>query len=674
MNEQGSFAFPDITDEEIHRATRVLGLPEDAFHGKNGKDPRQDALKCQESIDIVSCPGSGKTTLLVAKLAILADKWPHHTRGICVLSHTNVARNEIETRLGNTAVGRRLLSYPHFIGTIHGFVNEFLSKPWLRSKCYPMNMIDTDICQRRRWMALSPEIRGGLERNHYDPSILSIKAPDFSVGELRWGRGLLGTNSPTNREIVSVCKQSTKDGYFCYDEMFVWANDLIQHVPGAIHVIRDRFPLLFIDEAQDNSEDQSAILYHIFIKGEGPVIRQRLGDPNQAIFDFVEAKEADTDPFPSDAMKMDIPNSHRFGQNIAKLADSLGLIPYRCCLIGQGPRTPLASGTAHAQHTLFLFRDDEAEKVLTSYGELLLETFSEQELRKGTFTALGQVHKDKRNDHKPRHVRHYWPNYDSEISDRDPRPQTLIQYIWAGAGKADIIGESFPLVEKIAQGIIRLAGMPKSAGINFNRRHCHRYVRELLETKTDVLSCYAIMVSRLGARRKLPTKQTWENRWCGVVRKIAETISGTALSGFDVEEFLKWKDPPEEAKSESPLRKSCANVYCFTKDGRQVQIRVGSIHSAKGQTHTATLVLETFWHQHNLKSLLPWLDGTNPGAPKNGGRQKTRLKIHYVAMTRPSHLLCLAMKRSIFENEHGDLDEGKLAQLQNLGWQIKCVG
>jgi ATP-dependent exoDNAse (exonuclease V) beta subunit len=34
-------------------------------------------------------------------------------------------------------------------------------------------------------------------------------------------------------------------------------------VPGVVQVIRDRFPLLFIDEAQDNSEDQSAILARI---------------------------------------------------------------------------------------------------------------------------------------------------------------------------------------------------------------------------------------------------------------------------------------------------------------------------------------------------------------------------------------------------------------------------
>lgn len=55
------------------------------------------------------------------KLAILARKWRHPTSGICVLSHTNVAREEIQSRLGRTPVGHRLLHYQHFIDTIHTF-------------------------------------------------------------------------------------------------------------------------------------------------------------------------------------------------------------------------------------------------------------------------------------------------------------------------------------------------------------------------------------------------------------------------------------------------------------------------------------------------------------------------------------------------------------------------
>src|SRR5471032_2575911 len=123
MSEPFNLTGP-ITDEDIEWVCKLMTLqPLDAA--------RRDFLKSLTTLDVSACPGSGKTTLVVAKLAILARKWKSSTRGICVLSHTNVAREEIEHRLGSTDVGQRLLGYPHFIDTIHGFVNRFLAVPWL---------------------------------------------------------------------------------------------------------------------------------------------------------------------------------------------------------------------------------------------------------------------------------------------------------------------------------------------------------------------------------------------------------------------------------------------------------------------------------------------------------------------------------------------------------------
>jgi len=104
-----------------------------------------------------------------------------------------------------------------------------------------------------------------------------------------------------------------------------------------------------------------------------------------------------------------------------------------------------------------------------------------------------------------------------------------------------------------------------------------------------------------------------------------------------------------------------------------VHIRVGSIHSVKGETHTATLVLETFWYDHHLENTVPWLTGSKSGAESAGTRQSTRLKLHYVAMTRPTHLLCLAMKRSTFENGDGESDQNSIGALEHHGWQVKVI-
>lgn len=674
MSNVPPFEPPVITDEDISWATSLLELPDKAFVGAEGADPRQEVLKSMKPVDVAACPGSGKTTLLVAKLAILAKKWQYRTRGICVLSHTNAARHEIETHLGHTTVGRRLLAYPHYIGTIHGFVDEFLALPWLRSKGYPIKMVDTDICLERRWNALQITTQSGLEINHHTHSVLSVKSPDFNVGRVRWGRhSVLGTETNTYRDMKEVCKRTTNEGYFCYDEMFMWATDLIENVPGVVQSIRDRFPLLFIDEAQDNSEDQSAILHRIFLDRDGAVVRQRFGDGNQAIFDFMEAQEATTDKFP--ITSIDLPNSHRFGQNIAKLACPLGLISYEEGLTGQGKpeKDFFASNMIKGPHTIFLFDNDSISKVLDAYGELLLEAFSEEGLTEGKFIAVGLIHKDTGDDHKPRNVGHYLPGYDPGLTKSEPRPQTFVQYVFAGLGKSQTTGESYLTVEKIAEGILRLAGMAEGGAIRPHRRHKHRYVLNLLKEYVDARENYDNLIVKFAIERDIPTKETWNGHWRDVVRDIAENIAGDSLTNQETNAFLEWKDGRGDSASPPIAPKSRDNIYRFSKNGKKVAVRVGSIHSVKGETHTATLVLETFWHEHNLESIKDWLCADQKGYTGQGVRIKTRLKVHYVAMTRPTHLLCLAMKRSTFENDEGNLDHDMIEKLEARGWKVKQV-
>jgi len=115
-----------ISDTDIDQLSRQECLTFD--------ENRRKILKAMHSIDVQACPGSGKTTLIAAKLILLAQKWPLKHQGICVLSHTNVAKDEIISRLkvSNIREARSLLSYPHFIGTIQEFVNRFLALPYLR--------------------------------------------------------------------------------------------------------------------------------------------------------------------------------------------------------------------------------------------------------------------------------------------------------------------------------------------------------------------------------------------------------------------------------------------------------------------------------------------------------------------------------------------------------------
>ncbi|MEI9988158.1 MAG: UvrD-helicase domain-containing protein [Aliidongia sp.] len=217
-----------ISDQEIDWACAVMRLPRNAFAGEDGADPRLAVMRSLETLDVEACPGSGKTTLLVAKLAILTNRWKSRAAGgICVLSHTNAARTEIGDRLSSTSAGHLLLRHPHFVGTIHSFANEFLAIPWLRSKGRLVKAIDTQIALNDRWNRLPWGTKKYLEEHHSSAASLGYTRQDFTGG----GKEAYPVGQGTYQKMLLACQQSTEAGYYCFDEMFVWASELLDRFP-----------------------------------------------------------------------------------------------------------------------------------------------------------------------------------------------------------------------------------------------------------------------------------------------------------------------------------------------------------------------------------------------------------------------------------------------------------
>jgi DNA helicase II / ATP-dependent DNA helicase PcrA len=668
VNERGGVSTIDVSDAQIRRVARLLGLEERAFHEESGTDARSSVLKTMTTFDVEACPGSGKTTLLVAKLAILAEHWRLPTQGICVLSHTNVARYQVQSRLGSTTVGLTLLSFPHFIGTIHAFVDEFLALPWLRSKGFPIGVVNSEIALTRRWNSLPVRTRKALQDAGHGKSVLSMRSSDFTVGEIRWGKGYLRHDAPTYTAICEACRQSARDGYFCFDEMFVWADDLMDHVPQIVRTLRGRFPLLFIDEAQDNSDQQSRILHRIFMHGDGPVIRQRFGDKNQAIYDFLSATASHTDMFPDETAKKTLNNSYRFGPITAHLAGPLAVTS--SALTGLGPRMALSSGSKEGRHTIFLFEDASVERVLDAYGGLLLQTFSAAEIRAGLFSAVGLVHRAENAAHLPHHVGHYWPGYRPDLGGLITRYNSFLQYFRVGREVAQAAGETCAAADKIAEAIFRLSSMCDHPQHWSSRQPSYHGLFQFASDLGAAGQDLEEFVMRFVARREPLLESEWNAYWRERIRGVGIAVAGGSLLP-EATGFLEWEPSPDGA-GES-INTLGNNNYRVQQGNREVIIRIGSIHSVKGQTHDATLVLETFWQgkkgKHNLEMLLPWLVGEKVGAGSASDQQQMRMRVHYVALTRPRYLLCLAMKRSSFQSS-----QTLLSHMTARGWHVAAVG
>ncbi|MGD9545902.1 MAG: UvrD-helicase domain-containing protein [Candidatus Krumholzibacteriia bacterium] len=666
--------IPQVVDEDVEWIRRVMGLRE-------FDQSRQEFLRSRTTLDVSACPGSGKTTLIVAKLAIMARKWSHRTKGICVLSHTNAAREEIQRRLRGTVVGQQLLSYPHFIDTIHGFVNRFLALPWLNSNGFPAATVDDDVTSAYRHRVLTNsdywKVENFLRRKHsgFDRIRVRDRNLDIWLGDRPFPARASAETYQIARRAAQV---SSNAGYFCYDEMFIWAKALLEDCPGVAKLLQQRFPLVIVDEMQDTSDLQVGILEGVFPRASSEVSLQRVGDPNQAIFDGAPAGTAVSGGFPDAPTCLKIPNSFRFGPGIATLASPFAIdAAGPDGLQGVGPR-PVEGAPDCCTNALFIFQDAEAQGVLNAYGHHVLASFGDEALAAGDVTAVGAVHQDASdvtagNPQFPKTVPHYWSGYTAEVGRRDPHPRTLIQYVRVARAFVLDGRDLAPGVEKIASGLVRLARHAGGAELLGRRAPRHRSVVDALSTNAEATSAYRRLLRAFLIDWETLSVSSWAQRQADI-RLVAAGLGASGTAPALADDFLRWDqyDPSLAVSAATSPQDAGPNVYRVEDGaGRRVDIRLGSVHSMKGQTHLATLLLSTYWHDHSAEKMLPWLLGEKVNLNGAGTRDRARLQQTYVAMTRPSHLVCLAVPRAAL-GDHAALT-GHVATLKERGWQVADV-
>ncbi|MDZ7759635.1 MAG: UvrD-helicase domain-containing protein [Desulfovermiculus sp.] len=666
--------IPEVTDDDIAWVSSLLGL--DTLD-----ESRRAFLKCRTTIDLSACPGSGKTTLIVAKLAILARKWPHRTKGLCILSHTNVAREQIEHRLGRTVVGQRLLGYPHFIDTIHGFVNRFLALPWLLSKGFPPLTIDNDITTAYRRAVLGNRdywtVQGYLQKKFIDFDRLRICARDFSF-DLGGKPFPAKTNAKSYQLAKKAVEESAAAGYFCHEEMFVWANALLEDHPNLPDWLVHRFPLMILDEMQDTSEQQRLFLSQIFLRNSGTRIVQRVGDPNQEIFDSPELGDGSAESFPDPDVErcLEIPDSYRFGLRLAEIASPFAVRPV--CPNGLCGMGPIGEGVIGAEcpHAIFVFPDDNTQGVLNAYGEYVLSVLDNDLARAGAVTAVGHRHQDEPgvgpgHSHYPKTVGHYWAGYNVQVVRKDSHPRTMLQYVRLAQACVHDGRILAPGVEKLASGILELARRMGDIGDLKRKTRSHLTLTEVFRTNLDTLETYNGLVKELIIDGKALSEDSWPSLYDRFV-SLARSLCSADADVSRAEKFLQWSaEEVPQLDTFASRNDPGLNIYRVSDSNGAIDIRLGSIHSVKGQTHVATLLLSTFWNGHSAKRMMPWLLGHKENGTGVGKQDRQRLLHTYVAMTRPSHLLCLAVPQSALGK--GRLEEQNIQILSSKGWHIANI-
>lgn len=632
-----------ITDDDITWVESLMGE-----HIKFD-DPRKTVIKNLESVDIQAFPGSGKTTILVAKLAILAKKWPFSHAGICVLSHTNVAREEIEGRLGNTVEGKKLLSYPHFVGTLHSFFDTFIGLPWLRSEGISINIIDTDYVRSLRWKMLSYKTQEYFKKNYKDEKICGYYE---TWGNIDWSK-----QGKTREELLNVISLSQKKGFFTFDEMLLLAQKVLNENPSIAVGIQERFPLLFIDEAQDTNSLLWDLIHKAFPNDGVRTVRQGFGDSNQAIYNYVN-EDVQHSEFPR-SNPLVLNESRRFDNRIAALANCVAISQEQM----QGTNNSFSD--RNIRHTIYLFPKEKASCVIDEFGKLILNTFSDEELlanAKLGCHVVGMVHKkvgDTPEKHFPKGIYDYWPNYDPIKTSKNQIQKFLIDYFRIGISEFAHSGDMSCLINWIAKGMCKVINRAAKVKLVMPNNNTFIAIEQILPYEKRPI--YRQLMLDL-ALAEFQTKEDWNF----VIKKTEDILKLFDLSLTSQDRsLLNWVDgAPFECDERKPQPKVNNYFYQDADTGRSLNLEFGSIHSVKGRTHLATMVLETFSSAHNIKSILNYLCGKPP--KKATKTNLGRLKCQYVAMSRATALLCLAIP-----SEFVDADTQKL--LTDKGWTINVL-
>ncbi len=594
-------------------------------------DDRRTIIKTWD--DVQACPGSGKTTIVAAKLLILEKKLRSADLGVCVLTHTNVARNEIIARIESHPSGFRLTQYPNFIGTIQEFINRYLASPYLRSIEMNPVRIDDDACASLMGSRISSGTKSFLANKKY-ASISDLKI-HHETGEVQVPGFRKESTKPSYKNLIEVFLERLDRGYFFYSEMYYFAKQCIQENSEVVSALRKRFSYVLVDEMQDTQKYQDDLINELFLCDD--VMLQRLGDPDQAIFDNMGG-ESPNETFNGNSALVPLKSTHRFPVDIATKISGLSVT-------GIGELQSFRDASEDTPHTIFLYTDATKVNVLERFCELLdaLDINNQASYAKAVGGTEGQGG----------FISEYWPNYDRTKSVKTPRPQLLIEAVsrewWATETDAAF---QYALLMQCVLDLLRRGGVTESVG-DYTRHYSATSLGRHLRTvgaydEFKGLLTYWIMDGT-------PTEELWE-------AQCNKLLSLLGIDGEEwaVKEYLVYSESNDD--DNVIAQAGTANIY-RSASGREIEI--GTIHSVKGETHDATLVLETKNHEFDLQKLSGRLSFTESGAV-SGKRKLQFARQLYVAASRPRRLLCMAAHQDRIQPD-------VRMQLEQHGWIIQLV-
>lgn len=614
----------EISDEEIQSTEKLL-LPEGAHFDEYAKS----VIRCWESKDVLACPGSGKTTVLLAKLKILADRMPLNNKsGVCVLSHTNVAVDEIKSRLSKYS--NMLMKSPNYIGTIQSFIDNFITVPYLNSKygCNPKPVDDLTYAYHiehrlenyHEYSTLNNFVKARVNKSKkYTEKIdftKNLYLDDNDNLRILNSNDIISNNARSAIQYKEIERDILeKDEIFKYRQAYTYAKEALNYMSeGYKELFSLRFKYIFVDEYQDCTFDQREILDAIFNPNKCTIIK--IGDVDQAIYN---SSSEETEDWVPQKDFLPILTSYRYSQEIADFISFLKK---------DKEKIVSSSGITNIKPGLIVFEENKTEVVIPEFSKLLDKNNIND--TDGIYKAIGFIKDSKTSGLK---IGSYWSDFDDlTIKKSDYNYWSIIDEI------SDTIleGKLYKLEQTVRKIMYRLF-------------HYGQVEFEELERKSTPISLKKFLFNNYNGKYRdlIYNLSRLEDIHEDSVKEligdfICELIIDMGLSKEDVFNNVPRYFLKNTIKNKKD--KDYRNIY-IDKKGRKISFE--TIHGVKGETHDATLYLETdIKGGSDLSRVIQYFKNENKNEKAIHDYSR---KLAYVGMSRPRKFLCLAMKSKTYE-------------------------
>lgn len=654
------------TDSDIQRAHDKL------LEGKpDFEQDKIEVIKCNESYDITACPGSGKTTTLLAKLLILAERMPFSDgSGICVITHTNVAINEIKSRFGRKA--NVLFSYPNFCGTIQSFVDQFLTIPWYNSfNERPLITVDDDranaiirkafykkgwqeqqksksllhdnqdykkACEGKNWNAVRRMEIDAMLLLYYDQS-----AQKF-YRNYKDSQAVAAYNPQGDSNLFQILNDvrlfAYRRGILQYQDAYSTALKYLTSFPEVKQSLSERFKYVFIDEAQDSNQMQLDLIDGMFDLDK--VVVQRFGDPHQSLYDDFEKSCAWVPRKP-----LQLNCSKRFGDTIAKVLQTV-------CI--EDNKTLQGNAEIHSIKPIMIVYNN-ASNVLHSFVEILKTKKIDEDtvweiaqrerktdpLHQYNIKAVGHVgNKDNEIDNFTS-IKQYYPEFENiKVSKYPFRLGMTLNSFLQKDSISDMPSEYKNRIIDAFVTILEIVDITNDEGRKFNKTSLLEYLKNIHYSEYEILmNSLSSWVMEISSSELRVNPDVFDKVKSYITTDLA-SIFGFSHKIANLSDFLKKEN---DDYYEIEAKNQIGNIY---KEG-DVEIEVATVHSVKGETHAATLYLETKYYAYESEQFGDQLCGKVYKSRKGDSHIQSRLKVAYVGMSRPKYLLAYAITKERFQ-------------------------